>query len=158
MRIVPYWLPAILVIMSWQSSLLKWSDVYPWRIRLALLVGGVLLAVFQWQWRELPVQQVHLVPLGIMALVSALIYGMTFTLYRIFQRVFKRKVIHEGEAFAFDERQLVVWLGMYGLVAYGGTIFVIQYVSQAGWGYGVMAAVQGMALATGVRLSMFLKR
>lgn len=131
----------------------------PIRFRLFLLILGIVSA-FGHPWFEMRATMAFSILKAFLLLgFSTAAYTFILTLYRLFQRLFRREPSLGEMARDFDERNLVSAIGLYWFLPFGLTLRVLSkfnYIAEAN--FGTVLIIQGLALVLGTWFSRILKK
>ncbi len=97
--------------------------------------------------------------IGILLGFSTLIYTFMFTLYRIFQQLFKWGNKLPERIRNYDERNLLRIAGFYWFLPFGGTLIIIsQATSTDEMAFGISFMIQGLSMVVASRFSQIVKK
>jgi hypothetical protein len=126
----------------------------PIHFRVGMSLVAILAGTFHAWFGTETTMDISLRGLGLLVGLSTLVYVMVLTLYRIFQRIFKRRIKTEnGEA--FDERLLVRAAGIFWFIPYGSAAY---FLSDTTGNFGLIMIVQGLSLTMSAWLSQQIKK
>lgn len=144
--------------MALKTHLIKRYTQHPWQVRLFLLVVSLIAGFLKNAWGDVLDSEFAKPELILNYVLSIILWFVMFTLYRMVQRIFKKRIKTDDGALAFDERRLFEMVALFGVIPFGGIIYLLRYLGGESTGYAEIMMVQGLAIYSGIWLSRRVKK
>lgn len=131
----------------------------PFRARIGLVLMGIIVGLYHpWQSSR-DFLALSTTGIGVLLGFSTLIYTFMFTLYRIFQQLFKWGNKLPETIRNYDERNLLRIVGFYWFLPFGGTLIIISQATSADeTAFGISFMIQGLSMVVASRFSQIVKK